>query len=315
MANEGPGCLIGRDDTMTRGSWTRRDFLLRTATAGVALLGGGAALSACTSTGSAGGSVLAAAKSSGTIKIGIAGEEPYGFTDLSGKVTGEAPEVARAVLQAVGIKDITAQQVDFGSLIPGLIAKQFDMVCAGMNITPARCEQAAFSIPDYTALTAFLVKAGNPTGVATFEDVAKKNLKLAVLGAAVEQGYATDAGVPAGNITTFPDQNALLQAVTAGRVDAAALTDISLKWLAGKNPQAGVMVTTGFTPKSAGKDVVSAGGFVFRTADADLKAAFDTELGTLQKSGRWVDIAKPFGFSDANLPPSGLTTQQLCAAA
>ena len=301
---------------MTRGSWTRRDFLMRTAAAGAAVFAGGTVLSACTSTSTGGGGgVLADAKSSGTIKIGIAGEEPYGFTDLSGKVTGEAPEVARAVLQAVGIKDVTAQQVDFGSLIPGLNANQFDMVCAGMNITPARCQQAAFSIPDYTALTAFLVKTGNPTGVATFEDVASKNLKLAVLGAAVEQGYATDAGVPAGNITTFPDQNALLQAVTAGRVDAAALTDISLKWLAGKNPQAGVTVTAGFTPKSKGKDVVSAGGFVFRTADADLKAAFDTELGNLQKSGKWAEIAKPFGFSESNLPPAGLTTQTLCTAA
>jgi len=299
---------------MTQGSWSRRDFLRRTATAGAVVFGGGAVLSACTSTSSGGGDVLSNARSSGTIKIGIAGEEPYGFTDLSGKVTGESPEVARAVLQAMGVKDVTAQQVDFGSLIPGLNAKQFDMVCAGMNITAARCQQAAFSIPDYTALTAFLVKAGNPTGVATFDDVAKKNLRLAVLGAAVEQGYATDAGVPAGNITTFPGQNELLQAVAAGRVDAAALTDISLKWLAGKNPQAGVMVTTGFTPKVKSASVVSAGGFVFRTADADLKTAFDTELGTLQKSGKWVEIARPFGFSDANLPPAGLTTQQLCTA-
>ena len=256
--------------------------------------------------------MLEKARSSGTIKIGIAGEEPYGFTDLTNKATGEAPEVARAVLQAIGVKDVTAQQVDFGSLIPGLNANQFDMVCAGMNITPARCEQAAFSVPDYTALTAFLVKAGNPKGIATFEDIATKNLKLAVLGAAVEQGYAKDAGVPDADVSTFPDQNALLQAVTAGRVDAAALTDISLKWLAGKNPQAGVGVTTGFTPKSVGKDVVSAGGFVFRTADNDLRAAFDTALGDLHKSGRWVEIAKPFGFSNANLPPAGLTIQTLC---
>jgi polar amino acid transport system substrate-binding protein len=209
---------------------------------------------------------------------------------------------------------VEAQQVDFGSLIPALNANRFDMVCAGMNITPQRCQQAAFSNPDYTALTAFLVPRGNPEQVTRFQDIAAKNLKLAVLGAAVEQGYAEAAGVPAGNISPFDDQNALLQAVTAGRVYAAALTDISLKWLAGKNPQAAVEVTPGFTPTQNGREVVSAGGFVFRQGDNDLREAFNTELQNLHAGGRWVQIATPFGFSEANLPPAGLTTQQLCAA-
>jgi polar amino acid transport system substrate-binding protein len=306
---------------MTQRGWSRRDFLRRTATAGAVALGGGTLLGACqatggggAATGGGGGGVLDRARSAGRIKIGIAGEEPYGFTDVSGNVTGEAPSVARVVLQAIGVADVQAEQVDFGSLIPALNANRFDMVCAGMNITPQRCQQAAFSVPDYTALTAFLVPRGNPQGVATFEDIAAKNLKLAVLGAAVEQGYAEAGGVPAGSISAFDDQNALLQAVTAGRVYAAALTDISLKWLAGKNPEAGVEVTPGFTPTENGRPVVSAGGFVFRQGDNDLREAFNTELQNLHGNGRWVQIASPFGFSDANLPTAGLTTEQLCSA-
>jgi polar amino acid transport system substrate-binding protein len=300
---------------MTQQFWSRRDFLRRTASAGAIAVGGSAFLSACQSTGAdGGGSVLENARSAGTMRIGIAGEEPYGFSDVNGAVTGEAPEVARAVLQAIGIGQVQPEQVDFGSLIPALNANRYDMVCAGMNITAQRCQQAAFSIPDYTALTAFLVPAGNPQQVARFEDIAAKNLPLAVLGAAVEQGYAEAAGVPAGNISPFDDQNALLQAVTAGRVYAAALTDISLKWLAAKNPDAGVEVTPGFTPTENGQPVVSAGGFVFRQADNDLREAFNTELRNIHANGRWVEIARPFGFSEVNLPADGLTTEQLCAA-
>jgi len=303
---------------MTQRGWSRRDFLRRTATAGAVAVGGSVFLGACQSTGggaaAGGGSVLENARSAGSIRIGIAGEEPYGFTDVSGNVTGEAPEVARVVLQAMGIAEVQAEQVDFGSLIPALNANRYDMVCAGMNITPERCGQAAFSIPDYTALTAFLVPAGNPEQIATFEDVAAKGLPLAVLSAAVEQGYAEAAGVPAGNITPFDDQNALLQAVTAGRAYAAALTDISLKWLAGKNPNAGVEVTPGFTPTENGQPVVSAGGFVFRQADNDLREAFNAELQRAHDDGRWVAAASPFGFSEDNLPAEGLTTEQLCSA-
>jgi polar amino acid transport system substrate-binding protein len=305
---------------MTQRGWSRRDFLRRTATAGVVALGGGTVLGACQATGGGGGagaggaSALERARSAGQIKIGIAGEEPYGFTDVSGAVTGEAPSVARVVLQAIGIGDVQAEQVDFGSLIPALNANRYDMVCAGMNITAARCGQAAFSIPDYSALTAFLVPAGNPQQVRTFEDVASKGLPLAVLGAAVEQGYAEAAGVQTGAISVYEDQNALLQAVTSGRAYAAALTDISLKWLAGKNPNAGVEVTPGFTPTENGQPVVSAGGFVFRQADNDLREAFNGELQKAHQDGRWLAAATPFGFSEANLPAAGLTTEKLCAA-
>jgi polar amino acid transport system substrate-binding protein len=300
---------------MTQRGWSRRDFLRRTATAGAVAVGGSVFLGACQATGGAGGgSVLENARNAGSIRIGIAGEEPYGFTDVNGNVTGEAPEVARVVLRGIGIGEVQAEQVDFGSLIPALNANRYDMVCAGMNITAERCGQAAFSIPDYSALTAFLVPSGNPQQVTTFADIAAKGLPLAVLSAAVEQGYAEAEGVPAGNISVYDDQNALLQAVTSGRAYAAALTDISLKWLAGKNPNAGVEVTEGFTPNENGQPVVSAGGFVFRQADNDLREAFNAELQRAHEDGRWLTAASPFGFSDANLPADGLTTEQLCSA-
>jgi polar amino acid transport system substrate-binding protein len=281
--------------------------------AGAFVVAGPAILSACSSTSS--GDALANARSAGSMKIGIAGEQPYGFTPPGGQVTGEAPEVAKAVLQAIGIPKVQAEQVEFGSLIPALNARQFDMVCAGMNITPARCQQAAFSIPDYSALTALLVPAGNPQQLRTFSDVAAKNLPIAVLGAAVEESYAKGAGVKPGNIQTFPDQNGLLQAVTAKRVACAALTQPSLSWLVKQNPGAGAEVTPGFTPVVNGKPVPSAGGFVFRKSDNNLREAFNAQLTKLHDSGQWVRIASPFGFSQANVPPKDLTTDQLCAAA
>jgi polar amino acid transport system substrate-binding protein len=302
---------------MSDRSWSRRDLMRRGMLAGAVALGGPALLSACTAAtppAAPGGNVLENARSSGSIRIGIAGEQPYGFTTPEGETTGEAPEVARAVLAALGIGEVVATQVpEFSSLIPSLNAGNYDMVCAGMNITPERCGQAAFSVPDYSAKTAFLVPEGNPQGIATFEDVAAQGLGIAVLSAAVEQGYAETAGVT--DIQAFDTQNALLQAVTDGRVACAALTDISLRWLTGTlNPDAPVEVTESFDPVVDGEPVVSAGGFVFRQADTELREAFDTELLALQESGRWVEIATPFGFSEANLPADGLTTEQLCTA-
>jgi polar amino acid transport system substrate-binding protein len=306
---------------MTHRSWSRRDFLRRTAAAGAVALGGATALSACTqvpqggSANSGGAGTLQRARDAGTITVGIANEAPYGFTDAQGKVTGESVEVARAVLGKLGIPQINAVTVDFGSLISGLtLSRQFDMVTAGMFVTPQRCQAAAFSVPDYTAPTAFLVPTGNPDGIQTFDQVRDKNLTVAVLSGAVEQGYATDSGVPASNVQVLGDQNALLQAVTTGRAACAALTNISLNNVVSNNPGAGVEVTPGFFPVVNGKQEISAGAFVFRKGEDDIINPFNTELTAMHQSGQWLQIAQPFGFSQDNIPGPSVTTESLCTA-
>ncbi|UQS23031.1 ectoine/hydroxyectoine ABC transporter substrate-binding protein EhuB [Amycolatopsis thermalba] len=297
---------------MTHGQWTRRDFFRRSAVVGAAAVAGPTLLAACQSTES--GNTLDAARSSKTIRIGIANEAPYGFADASGNTTGEAPEVARAVCKGLGIDTVQASVVPFDQLIPALNAKQFDIVAAGMNITPVRCNAALFSDPDYSALTALLVPSGNPQGINTLADVAAKKVKVAVLSAAVEKGFATAAGVAEDQIETLDTQDNMLRAVTAGRVYCAALTDISLKWLVKQNPNSGVEVTSGFQPTENGQPVQTAGGFVFRKEDTSLRDAFNQQLKTLHDNGEWLRIASPFGFDQSNLPTADLTTDKLCAA-
>src|SRR5207302_325688 len=107
-------------------------------------------------------------------------------------------------------------------------------------------------------------------------------------------------------------QSALLQAVTSGRADAAALTDISLNTLVKQNASAPVEVTKGFDPVINGKPQLSAGGFVFRKGDDDVRNAVNDQLKRLQASGEWVRITEPFGFTQANIPTPDLTTEKLC---
>jgi polar amino acid transport system substrate-binding protein len=295
-----------------KSGWTRRGFL-RSSVIGSAALGAPALLSGCTTVASA-SDVLSGAKKAGYIKIGIAGEIPYGYTSKSGQVTGEAPQVAKAVFAKLGVPQVRAIQVDFDALIPSLNARQFDMVCAGMDILPARCQQATFSVPDYQALVAFLVPKGNPKQITSFTDVKNKGITLAAEVGAVESTYAADAGVPSGQIKTFESPDEMLLAVTTGRAYAAVLTDISLKSLAAQNPGAPVEVTAGFEPVIDGKKSAEVGGFVFRKNESSLVSAFNAQLTDLHANGQWLKIAGPFGFTAANIPPPGLTTQELCSA-
>ena len=296
--------------------WSRREFLRRGACLAATAAVPGCAAPATGGSLAEGNATLARARAAGVLSIGIANEAPYGFTDAAGNVTGEAVEVARTVLARIGVPAIRAVTVDFGELISGLtLAHQFDMISAGQFITPERCEAVAFSVPDYTAPTGFLVARGNPQGVRTFDDIRDRGLRLAVLGGAVELRFALDSGVPAAQVLELPDQQALLQAVDTRQVDAAALTTISLRSAVAGAPGAAVEVTPGFFPVINGQPVVPAGAFGFRPGDDDLREAVDTELRAMHESGEWLRIAEPFGFGPDNVPGPELTTESLCLGA
>ncbi len=251
---------------------------------------------------------LEKAKAAGYIRVGFANEAPFGFATPDGKLTGEAPEVAKAVLAKMGIKEVDGVLTEFGSLIPGLKAGRFDIIAAGMFINPKRCAEINFSEPSYGIGQAMLVKAGNPKAVKDYSTfVENKDLKLAVMAGAVEGGYAKDAGVGMEQIVVLPDQSSLVAAVSADRADAAALTALSIADMAKKGE--GVESTKPFG-EVAGKSVKGHGGFGFRKEDADLQEAFNAELKKFLGSEEHLALVTPLGFGKDYLPNK--TTEQLC---
>jgi polar amino acid transport system substrate-binding protein len=273
-----------------------------------ALLGLGAALLTLGSVTTVMAQALERIKEQGYIRVGFANEAPYGYATPDGKLTGESPEVVKAVLAKLGIEQVDGVLTEFGSLIPGLQAGRFDIIAAGMFITPQRCEQVQFSEPTYGIGQAFLVPEANPKGIRDYSSIAEdSSLKLAVMAGAVENGYAKDAGVDQSQLVVLPDQSSLVRAVQAGRADAAALTALSIADMASKND--GVESTEPFG-EVAGQSVVGHGGVAFRKEEGDLYEAFNEELKTFIGSEEHIALVTPFGFGEGFLPTR--TTAELC---
>ena len=278
---------------------SRRSLMVLTAGL-VSVMGIGKALAETT---------LEKARREGYIRLGFANEAPYGYATPDGKLTGESPEVVKAILAKIGIPQTDRVLTEFGSLIPGLQAGRFDIIAAGIFITPKRCAQVQFSEPTYGIGQAFLVTKGNPKAIKDYSSIAGgKNLKLAVMAGAVEAGYAKDAGIGAAQLVILPDQSSLVKAVQAGRADAAALTALSIADMASKND--GVESTAPFGTV-AGKSVVGHGGVAFRKEDKDLYEAFNAELKKFIGSEEHIELVTPFGFGKGFLPTK--TTAELCA--
>src|SRR5690606_13086399 len=256
-----------------------------------------------------------AAKAAGKIRIGYANEAPYAYMDSSkNQITGEAVEIARVVLKRMGINEVEGVLTEFGSLIPGLQAKCFDIIAAGMYVTPERCQQVAFSNPTYGVGQSFLVQKGNPKNLHSYEDIAKQDdAKLGVVVGAIEGEYARKSEIPVDRVVVFPDVVSALSGVQAGRADAYAATAMTINDLMKKSEASDLEKADPFTdPVIDGKSVRGYGAFAFRKDDQDFVDAFNAELAKFIGTEEHAKIVEPFGFTKAELP-GDVTAAKLCA--
>jgi polar amino acid transport system substrate-binding protein len=201
--------------------------------------------------------------------------------------------------------------VEFGSLIPGLKAGRFDVIAAGMYITPDRCAEIAFSDPSYRVAEALLVPAGNPEALHSYEDIRDgAKITLGVVAGAVEAGYASRVGIPPDRVVILPDNATALEAVRGGRIDAYAGTALTIARLAAASPD--VETARPFRgPVFDGVETAGYGAFGFRKEDSELRSAFNRELRSYLGTDAWRETVAPYGFGDHTLPDR--SADELCA--
>ncbi|BDO16417.1 ectoine/hydroxyectoine ABC transporter substrate-binding protein EhuB (plasmid) [Klebsiella quasipneumoniae subsp. quasipneumoniae] len=243
----------------------------------------------------------------GEISIGYSNEEPFAYADASGKVTGESPEIARIIFKKLGAKKVDSVLTEWGALIPGLHAGRFDVIAAGMYITPERCKQVLFTDPQYQLGDTLLVKPGNPKKLHSYADFAKNHdLRLAVTAGTVELKYARDSGIADDQIIQVPNTTAQLQAVKAGRADAAIGTALTMKDLAKKGGSS-VEATTDFVDDPSHIGYVA---LAFRPQDKELRDKVNAELKKWLGSEEHLRTVAPFGFDKSNITHK--TAAEIC---
>lgn len=248
------------------------------------------------------------------IKVGYANEAPYAYYDVyTGKLTGEAPTIAKVILKDLGVEEIEGVLTEFGALIPGLKAGRFDLVAAGMYITPERCKEALFSDPTYGLGDQLVVKKGNPLKLHSLIDIRNHpKAKLGVMSGAIEMTYALEANIDKTRIKQFPDNPSALAGLQSGRIDAFMATSLTLKSLLKKASSPDLMLATPFHPPiKNGVPQKGYGAFVFRKNDTEFRNIFNEKLKSFIGTKSHLDVVKPFGFSELELP-GDVRIEDLC---
>lgn len=237
----------------------------------------------------------------GSIRVAVANEAPYGYLDENGEGRGAGPEVARHVLDELGIENIEWVVTTFGDLIPGLREGRFDMAAAEMAIRPARCQRVLFSAPNTSYGEGLLVRAANPLEIGGYADFAERDdLRVAVLEGATQVGIMAALGVPDGRVIPIGENAAAIDTLLNDQADGYAGTSLTVSQLDTQHP--GVEVVQNFEdPVIDGEIVRSWGAFTFPPDAEPLRDAFDAILLGYRNTQAWEDTLEGHGFTQNDI--------------
>lgn len=226
-------------------------------------------------------------------------EPPFAISGRAGeRPSGYDMDVAFHVLTSAGVGDISYVRTTFHELIPGLVDQRWHLTAA-IFVTDARAEVVDFSRPIWAVMDGFIVRRHDVARMTSYETIAATHATLAVVAGQVQRETAIGAGVPADQIVEFPDQEAAVEAVRRGAVDASASTAIVNRALVERTNDS-TLAAVAATSRSARAPV---GAFAVGKHLPDLTAALDDVIGRYLGTADHLALMRRYGFSDDELAP------------
>lgn len=254
---------------------------------------------------------LAELQEAGTVTVGFANEAPYAYEE-DGELKGAAVDIASAVFAELGVDNVEGELADFGQLVTGVQSGQFDVVTAGMAITPERGENVLFGEPEMMYGEGLVVEAGNPHDLYSYEDIAANpDVTVVVMEGATEIEFMRDSGVSDDQITTAADIPATFSAIQAGRADVTTGTEMTVRMALESADTDDIEIVEDFEqPDVEGNP--SYGAAAFALENEDLRDAYNEVLAELKEDGTVAELLEANGFHpETNFPPEEVTAESV----
>ena len=209
-----------------------------------------------------------------TVRIATEGAyPPFNFINEAGAPAGYEIDLAQAICEEAGL---TCEFVinDWDSIIPNLLAGNYDLIMAGMSITEERQQTIDFTDDYY------------PPDPSKFAGMAGAGLDLANLSGArigaqgntLQANYITETFGQNNEIVAFETADQALADLAAGNLDLIFTDGTFL------DP---VVASSNGSIEFVGEDVLLGEGIAagIRKEDSDLKSSIDAALTTLKQNG------------------------------
>jgi ABC-type amino acid transport substrate-binding protein len=151
----------------------------------------------------------------------------------NGKPAGYDVELVTALAKAMGVK-LKIQNLGFNGLIPGLVAKKFDLVSVGLSATPERKKAIDFT-RSYVPYALILAVPANDTTPATYPAWNDSSKTITALAGSTD-AQLVQSVFPKAKLSPFPDDTTALLQVATGRANAAVIENYLLAQFSKSNP-------------------------------------------------------------------------------
>ncbi len=218
--------------------------------------------------------VLSTAAQAQTVRIGTEGAYvPWNFVNDAGELAGYEIDLANAICEHAGLECELVQN-DWDSIIPNLLAGNYDVIMAGMSITEERQQTIDFSQEYYPSDPArFIVPAGSDLDVTNLSGV-----RIGVQSNTIQAAYIEEHLAEGNTVVQFANPDQSIADLAAGNVDVILADGSFLESVAGGAEGAFELVGDGI--------VIGGGvGAGFRKEDTELRATWDAAIDALKADG------------------------------
>ncbi len=212
--------------------------------------------------------------------------EPMSYIDSSHGVVGFDIELAQRIAKKLN-RRLEVVNMEFGALLPALIAGKLQMIGAGLSITEERAKSVLFTGSYFESGIAALVRgpsaeSGSGQGIKTKDKSGIKYKNLGVLMGSIHEGYAAKT-YPDANIHSYNTVTDMLMALSSRKIDGAFTDHSSVRVILEQNQDFGVLEANLFV-------VDIAAGF-HPDAD-DLRGRFNSFVREIRSNGIYDDMIK-----------------------
>ncbi|TNF62550.1 MAG: transporter substrate-binding domain-containing protein [Burkholderiales bacterium] len=235
--------------------------------------------------------------SAAELKVAIdATYEPFTYKTPDGKPTGFDVDIAKALCEQIKRTCVFVEQ-PWDSMIPGLLARKYDVIISSMSITEERMKRIDFTNKYYNTPSVVVLKKGEKLG----NDFAEiKGKRLGVLKSSTQEKFALGELKPLGAvIVPYEAQDQVYLDIKSGRLDGTVADTVE--------------VSGGFLSKEGGDAFAFAGpmlddpkfnkyfgigaGVALRKGQTKLKDELNAAIKTIRDNGTYAKInSKYFSF-------------------
>jgi lysine-arginine-ornithine-binding protein len=215
---------------------------------------------------------------------------PFNWVDQNGQLQGFDVDIAKELCNRIKVQcEIVAQ--DWDGIIPGLLAKKYDMIVASMSITEERKKKVDFTQKYYNTPARLVAKKGS--GIDPTKKETMKGKTIGVQVSTIHERFAKHMWGDVATIKSYDTQDNANLDLANGRLDmimadSVALDEGFLKTDLGKNFE---FVGPGYSdPQYHGEGA----GIAVRKGDDDLREALNKAIREIRSDGTYQKIESKY---------------------